>query len=144
MGVHGKRVMHAHLVDATPEVGAHQRFGRVLELRGKGVVAVAVAAADGAAYSGHDAWRVTAALAMLPPRFRSVLYLRRGASVILGPASSETKVAWNIDAVLRPEDVRAYILAGVWPPMWLPSHRRAPTDPAPDDASSAADQPESD
>jgi len=140
---HGKRTKQAHLVEETPTLSSGHRFGRVLELRGKSIVVVAVAEAvpdglvevDSSAsptVDGRRRWTVSASLAALPPRFRGVLFLRRGAAVLLSPlaaAESDAKVAWTIDEVLRPEDVRAYTRDGVWPTPWLPEHRLPSDEP---------------
>lgn len=67
---HGRNLRRGFVEDDTPELTENQVIGRVAELRGKGIVAVQIASMESNA--------LESALAHLPPRFRGVLFLRRG------------------------------------------------------------------
>ncbi len=115
---HGRVVRKGYIEDETPILGQHQVIARISEVRGKGIVGVAVLA--GPVGDPCDcAGSLVPSLAYLPPRFRNVLFLRRGAFLIVSPRPSsqgeEDKVAWTIDTVLRTDDVKQMKKDGTWP-----------------------------
>lgn len=67
---HGRRLRQDFMGEETPEFGPGQVIGRVADIRGKGIVAVQLPADEGCG--------LRPSLAHLPPRFRNVLFLRRG------------------------------------------------------------------
>lgn len=108
---HGRKLQRGYVEDETPELRDGQMIGRVTELRDKGIVAIQVP---------NDA-DFASSLAYLPPRFRGVLFLRRGmlqfhrvvlflgSFVVLSPiedADAEQKVIWTIETLLRPDDIK--------------------------------------
>lgn len=108
---HGRKLRRGYVEDETPELEEGQSIGKVTELRDKGIVAVQVPV-NGVLQS---------TLAYLPPKFRGVLFLRRGITllcrwiyhagsfVILSPiegADGAQKVAWTIETLLRPDDIK--------------------------------------
>lgn len=66
---HGRNLRRGFVKDGTPELAQDHVIGRVAELRGKGIVAVQIVSSEGT---------LEESLALLPPRFRGVLFLRRG------------------------------------------------------------------
>ena len=103
---HGSKLRKGFVEDGTPEMAEGQSFARVTELRDKGIVAVALPGEDGLILS----------LAYLPPKFRGVLFLRRGAYTIVSPleGGDAQKVGWNIEALLRTDDIKQYRRDGIW------------------------------
>jgi hypothetical protein len=104
---HGSKLRRGFVEDGTPELTKEQSFARITELRGKGIVAVTL--------PGET--ELTPALAYLPPKFRGVLYLRRGAFVVVSPldgGDSIQKVNWSIETLLRNEDIKQYRKEGIW------------------------------
>lgn len=152
MGVHGKRVRQEFAMDDLKEILPTQRIARVVALRGKGIVAIQVAmhtpagdadslVVDNSSVSivsevkseDKDFFIVQDSLAHLPPRFRNVLFLRRGAFLIVSPVDvqsvalnttvderSEAKVAWRIENLLRIEDVKILRKSGTFPDVFNP------------------------
>ncbi|KAI1311287.1 putative RNA-binding protein eif1ad [Mortierella claussenii] len=87
-----------------PELEEGQRFARVLGTRGKNVHEVQYD-------SGEEL------LVNLPPKFRSLVWVKRGSYVVIQSAEEEdkTKVAGDIVAVLFPDHIKQYKQRGIWP-----------------------------
>ncbi|KAG0051432.1 putative RNA-binding protein eif1ad [Gryganskiella cystojenkinii] len=87
-----------------PELESDQRFARVLGSRGKNIHEVQFP-------DGEEL------LVNLPPKFRSLVWVKRGSYVIIQPAEEEdkTKVAGDIAAVLFPDHIKKYKQEGIWP-----------------------------
>ncbi|KAF9430728.1 hypothetical protein BGZ94_004497 [Podila epigama] len=92
------------IITDIPELEEGQRFGRVLGSRGKNIHEVQF----------QDGEEI---LVTLPPKFRSLVWVKRGSYVIIQPAEEEdkTKVAGDIAAVLFPDHIKAYKQQGIWP-----------------------------
>ncbi|KAG0280982.1 hypothetical protein BGZ95_007657 [Linnemannia exigua] len=87
-----------------PELEEGQRFARVLGTRGKNIHEVQ--------FPDNDELLVN-----LPPKFRSLVWVKRGSYVIIEPAEEEdkTKVGGDIIAVLFPDHIKHYKQKGIWP-----------------------------
>ncbi|KAF9314533.1 putative RNA-binding protein eif1ad [Podila horticola] len=92
------------IITDIPELEEGQQFARVLGSRGKSIHEVQFP--DGAEI-----------LVNLPPKFRSLVWVKRGSYVIIEPAEEEdkTKVAGDIAAVLFPDHIKKYKQQGIWP-----------------------------
>lgn len=79
---HGRNLRRVYQADeGAPEIGPSQTIGRVREVRDKGIVLVEVpqpVIRPEGEPSGKG--ELTSSLAYLPPRFRGVLFIRRGKS----------------------------------------------------------------
>ncbi|KAF9436612.1 hypothetical protein BGZ76_003453 [Entomortierella beljakovae] len=89
---------------ALPELEEGQQFARVLASRGKNIHEVQYK-------NGEDL------LVNLPPKFRSLVWVKRGSYVIIQPADEQdkTKVSGDIVAVLFPDHIKQYKQQGIWP-----------------------------
>lgn len=107
---HGRNLRRSYAEDYFESLQPGQIFGRIVESRDKGIVSLNIL--DSSAEMG-----LAPTLAFLPPKFRGVLFLRRGAFVVLSPSeeSASEKVSWTIARLLRPEDVKMLRKAGLWP-----------------------------
>ncbi|KAF9108216.1 hypothetical protein BGX27_008426 [Mortierella sp. AM989] len=87
-----------------PELEDDQQFARVLGTRGKNIHEVQFK-------NGEEL------LVNLPPKFRSLVWVKRGSYVIIQPAEEEdkTKVSGDIVAVLFPDHIKQYKQRGIWP-----------------------------
>ncbi|KAF9351222.1 putative RNA-binding protein eif1ad [Mortierella sp. AD094] len=87
-----------------PELEEDQQFARVLGTRGKNIHEVQFK-------NGEEL------LVNLPPKFRSLVWVKRGSYVIIQPAEEEdkTKVAGDIVAILFPDHIKQYKQQGIWP-----------------------------
>ncbi|KAG0198158.1 hypothetical protein BGX28_008385 [Mortierella sp. GBA30] len=87
-----------------PELEEGQRFARVLGSRGKNIHEVQFP-------DGEEL------LVNLPPKFRSLVWVKRGSYVIIEPAEEDdkTKVGGDITAVLFPDHIKQYKQEGIWP-----------------------------
>ncbi|KAF9966011.1 hypothetical protein BGZ70_003555 [Mortierella alpina] len=87
-----------------PELEEGQRFARVLGSRGKNIHEVQF-------QNGEEL------LVNLPPKFRSLVWVKRGSYVIIEPAeeADKTKVEGDIVAVLFPDHIKKYKQRGIWP-----------------------------
>lgn len=87
-------------------------FAQVTGMRDKGIVMVDIA-------SAVESTSITeSTLAFLPPRFRNVIYLRRGSYLILSKIpnlSKEDLVQYTIEHPLRTSDIKQYRKDGTWP-----------------------------
>ncbi|KAG0367885.1 hypothetical protein BC939DRAFT_439387 [Gamsiella multidivaricata] len=92
------------ILTEVPELEEGQRFARVLGSRGKNVHEVQF-------LEGQEL------LVNLPPKFRSLVWVKRGSYVIIQPAEEEdkTKVEGDIVAVLFPDHIKQYRQQGIWP-----------------------------
>lgn len=72
---HGRKLRRGFIEDDTPELAEGQIIGRVADIRGKGIIAIQMPCDD-------EESGLRSSLAHLPPRFRGVLYLRRGIYVM--------------------------------------------------------------
>ncbi|KAG0303636.1 putative RNA-binding protein eif1ad [Dissophora globulifera] len=92
------------ILTEVPELEEGQRFARVLGTRGKNVHDVQ--------FSDGDELLVN-----LPPKFRSLVWVKRGSYVIIQPADEDdrTKVGGDITAVLFPDHIKQYKQDGIWP-----------------------------
>ncbi|KAG0317473.1 putative RNA-binding protein eif1ad [Dissophora globulifera] len=92
------------ILTEVPELEEGQRFARVLGTRGKNVHDVQ--------FSDGDELLVN-----LPPKFRSLVWVKRGSYVIIQPADEDdrTKVGGDITAVLFPDHIKQYKQEGIWP-----------------------------
>ncbi|KAF8979096.1 hypothetical protein BGZ46_005807 [Entomortierella lignicola] len=87
-----------------PEIEEGQQFARVLGTRGKNIHEVQLK-------DGQEL------LVNLPPKFRSLVWVKRGSYVIIQHADEEdkTKVAGDIVAILFPDHIKQYKQQGIWP-----------------------------
>ncbi|KAG0019890.1 putative RNA-binding protein eif1ad [Podila clonocystis] len=92
------------IITDIPELEEGQQFARVLGSRGKSIHEVQLP-------GGAEI------LVNLPPKFRSLVWVKRGSYVIIEPAEEEdkTKVAGDIAAVLFPDHIKKYKQEGIWP-----------------------------
>ncbi|KAI9285798.1 hypothetical protein BC943DRAFT_360011 [Umbelopsis sp. AD052] len=89
--------------ESTPELTSGQVIARVVGPRGKNMHEVQYA--DG-----------QTTLAVLPPRFRNLIWVKRGHYVVLDPeATSSDKMGGEIVHVLFPEHVKDLRAQGKWP-----------------------------
>ncbi|KAI8577667.1 hypothetical protein K450DRAFT_251183 [Umbelopsis ramanniana AG] len=89
--------------ESTPELTSSQVIARVVGPRGKNMHEVQYA--DG-----------QTTLAVLPPRFRNLIWVKRGHYVVLDPeATSSDKMGGEIVHVLFPEHVKDLRAQGKWP-----------------------------
>lgn len=101
----GQRFTREYLEDIPefdPAVANRPQICRVAEIRGKGIVQVQLASGE-------------LTLAVLPPRFRGTLWLRRGALVIAAdiPVVDEAdKVTLSIERLLTAGDVKEFTKLG--------------------------------
>ncbi|KAF9346848.1 hypothetical protein BGX34_003582 [Mortierella sp. NVP85] len=81
-----------------------QRFAKVIGTRGNNVHEVQFEDGD-------------QMLVNLPPKFRSLVWVKRGGYVVIQPAEEEdkTKVGGDIVAVLFPDHIKRYKQEGTWP-----------------------------
>ncbi|KAG0328901.1 hypothetical protein BG004_002450 [Podila humilis] len=93
------------IITDIPELEEGQRFARVLGSRGKNIHEVQ--------FSNSE----EGILVNLPPKFRSLVWVKRGSYVIIEPAEEEekSKVAGDISAVLFPDHIKHYKQQGIWP-----------------------------
>ena len=82
---HGRNLRRVYQTeDGAPEIKPSQTIGKVVEIRDKGIVSVDVPQSSVEAEerpSGET--RPVSSLAYLPPRFRGVLFIRRGTLELL-------------------------------------------------------------
>ncbi|KAF9585382.1 hypothetical protein BGW38_002639 [Lunasporangiospora selenospora] len=100
-----RRQVSSDLLTDTPELQEGQLFARVLGSRGKNIHEVQF----------PDGQEI---LVNLPPKFRNLVWVKRGSYVIVQPAEEEeqkTKVAGDIVAVLFQDHVKQYKQNGIWP-----------------------------
>ncbi|CAG8659464.1 6746_t:CDS:2, partial [Paraglomus occultum] len=86
----------------TPHPTPEEKIARVLGGRGKHLYEVQLI--DG-----------TSTLATLPPRFRNVVWVKRGGYVIVLPVEGENKVGAEIVHVLLNEHIKQLRAEGIWP-----------------------------
>lgn len=95
--------------DGVHELKEGQVIGRVTEFRDKGIIAI---------QCSLDGLVVLTGLSYLPPRFRGVLFLKRGSFVILssieGTEVGQDKVTFSIENVLRVADIKSMRKDGAW------------------------------
>jgi probable RNA-binding protein EIF1AD len=92
----------ARQAESTPELTSSQVIARVVGPRGKNMHEVQYA--DG-----------QTTLAVLPPRFRNLIWVKRGHYVVLDPeATSSDKMGGEIVHVLFPEHVKDLRSQGKW------------------------------
>ncbi|KAG0226562.1 putative RNA-binding protein eif1ad [Mortierella sp. GBA43] len=94
----------ADILTDLPEIEEGQQFARVIATRGNNVHEVQFP-------DGREI------LANLPPKFRSLVWVKRGSYVIIQSAEEEdkTKVEGDIVAVLFPDHIKRYKQDGAWP-----------------------------
>ncbi|KAG0290046.1 putative RNA-binding protein eif1ad [Linnemannia gamsii] len=99
-----RKIATSDILTDIPELEEGQRFARVLGTRGKNVHEVQ--------FSDNQELLVN-----LPPKFRSLVWVKRGSYVIIEPAEEEdkTKVGGDIIAVLFPDHIKHYKQQGIWP-----------------------------
>lgn len=80
---HGRNLRRVYQTEeGAPDIKPSQTIGKVVEIRDKGIVAVDVPRPTVGTEGGEssDGSRLVSSLAYLPPRFRGVLFIRRGKS----------------------------------------------------------------
>ncbi|KAF9179720.1 putative RNA-binding protein eif1ad [Haplosporangium sp. Z 767] len=99
-----RKQVPADILTEVPELEEGQRFARVLATRGKNIHEVQFS-------DGEEL------LVNLPPKFRSLVWVKRGSYVIIEPAEEQdrTKVGGDIIAVLFPDHIKHYKQVGIWP-----------------------------
>ncbi|KAF8938542.1 putative RNA-binding protein eif1ad [Haplosporangium gracile] len=99
-----RKIATSDILTDIPELEEGQRFARVLGTRGKNVHEVQ--------FSDNQELLVN-----LPPKFRSLVWVKRGSYVIIEPAEEEdkTKVGGDIVAILFPDHIKTYKQQGIWP-----------------------------
>ncbi|KAF9992228.1 hypothetical protein BGZ80_004139 [Entomortierella chlamydospora] len=99
-----RRQVPTDILADIPELEENQQFARVLGTRGKNVHEVQFK-------NGEEI------LVNLPPKFRSLVWVKRGSYVIIQPAEEEdkTKVSGDIVAILFPDHIKQYKQQGIWP-----------------------------
>ncbi|KAJ2321308.1 hypothetical protein IWW51_004448, partial [Coemansia sp. RSA 2702] len=140
-------------LDAQPEPTPICPVVRVLGPRGQHLHEVAVASslvsADVNRHLNPDARPWFTTLAQLPPKFRSVLWVRRGSHVLVDLSESLTdKIGGEVVMVLLPAQIKQLKQAGQWPAqydqLWpeIAGHTAA-SQPAADAATAESDSEES-
>ncbi|KAF9150530.1 putative RNA-binding protein eif1ad [Mortierella sp. AD011] len=99
-----RRQVPTDILADIPELEEDQQFARVVGTRGKNIHEVQFK-------NGEEI------LVNLPPRFRSLVWVKRGSYVIIQPAEEEdkTKVSGDIVAILFPDHIKQYKQQGIWP-----------------------------
>ncbi|KAF9909174.1 putative RNA-binding protein eif1ad [Lobosporangium transversale] len=99
-----RRQVSSDILAELPELEEGQRFARVTNARGNNIHEVQYQDGQGL-------------LVNLPPKFRNLVWVKRGSYVIIQPADEEdkTKVAGDIVAVLFPDHIKQYKQKGIWP-----------------------------
>lgn len=103
------------------ELREGQRICKVSDLRDKGIVSILIPQLSGDSSSPAEERDTNAitGLAYLPPKFRGVLFIRRGAFLVISPTDSTSdKVSWIVDSLLRSQDIKYLKKQGVWPPIF--------------------------
>lgn len=139
---HGRNLRRDYRAEeGAPEIGLAQTIGKVREVRDKGIVLVDVPQTSmQPEREPPGEGELTSSLAYLPPRFRGVLFIRRGKSsllvihpncltccafvrlfrvgsfVVLSPnqSSGGEKMTWSIETLLRLSDIKELRVTGQW------------------------------